>query len=641
LSWRRLPDLTTPARMLQLAVAVAVIASAVSWLDNARWLNAALGDTDDATRLVMVRELLAGRGWWDQHWLRLQPPVGVYMHWSRLLDGGLAALTTGFRLFLNAKDAEYATRVVWPGLWIIPAAWATLVCARTLAISTGRGDRAQPTVIAATLLLLVNTSIYASQFHSGRVDHHNAQIALTLVALAGALQPSHRRGWAVGAGIASGVGLAIGLEALFFHALIAGLVAFRFILDPASRRFVRSYVIALAASATVAQAIQTPPDRWLVSVCDAMGVNLVAALVAGAALLAPGMWLSRTRDSRFRALAVGVAGLGAIAAYVGLDRNCLHGPFADVDPRIRAIWLDHVNEVANWFVLHHRDPERAVGLLTAAVLGIGATLALLWQRGRALDGTWWTTVLVFALGLGVGGLAARMTAYPLWFEIPPLAVAAGLLAQRYERGLASFAAVGAALLLTPDGWSGISQMAVRTLTPKLPATAAGKPVVQIVSKPAQNSAQNSAQKSTTKPRPKPKDYCLNGSSYDVLARAPKGLTVSEIDLGPFVLAHTPSSSLSGPYHRLSWGIMAARSILSAPDPVALQRARSLGVTYVLECPVHRDHADRAGLPADALQARLDRGAAPDWLQAMTPLTAPVVIYRIVDPSPRSAAANTQ
>jgi hypothetical protein len=339
---------------------------------------------------------------------------------------------------------------------------------------------------------------------------------------------------------------------------------------------------------------------------------------------------------------VGLAGAGAIAAYVGLDRNCLHGPFADVDPRIRAIWLDHVNEVANWFVLHHRDPERAVGLLTAAVLGIAATLALLWQRGRAGDGVWWTTVLVFALGLAVGGLAARMTAYPLWFEIPPLAVAAGLLAQRYERGLASFAAVGAALLLTPDGWGGISQMAVRALTPKPPATVAGAAAPQPVSKSAQKSAPKSAPKPAPKRRPKPKDYCLNASSYDVLARAPKGLTVSEIDLGPFVLAHTPSSSLSGPYHRLSWGIMAARSILSAPDKVALQRARSLGVTYVLECPVHRDHADRAGLPADALQARLDRGIAPDWLQAMTPLTAPIVVYRIVDPSsPPPAPANTQ
>ena len=469
---RRLPDLTTPARLAWLAVLVAVVSSAVSYADNMRWMHAALGDTDDATRLVMMRELLAGRGWWDQHWLRLQPPVGVYMHWSRLLDGGLAGLTLLFRLGLSPADAEYATRVTWPMLWIIPAAWASLVCARTLAVSTGRHDRAQPAVIAATVLLLANVSLYASQFHSGRVDHHNAQIALTLVALAGALQPSHRRAWAITAGVAGGVGLAIGLEALFFQALIAAAIALRFVIDPAARRFVRDYVAALAAATVLAQGIQTPPDRWMVSACDAIGLNLVAGVLAGAAVLLPGMILSRTRDSRFRALAVALAGAAALGAYVGLDPHCLRGPFADVDPRIRAIWLDHVNEVANWSVLYGRDPSRAVSLAGAAAAGIVATLGLLWQRGRLTDGPWWTTALTFALGLGVGGLAARMTAYPLWFEIPPIAVAAALLAKRYETALASFAAIAGALLLTPDGWGAVSQLAANQLAATPPARVA-------------------------------------------------------------------------------------------------------------------------------------------------------------------------
>ena len=68
--------------MAGLAVAIALVATGVLLVQNYAWLPAALGDTDDATRIVMVRELLAGRGWWDQHWMRLQPPVGVYMHWS-------------------------------------------------------------------------------------------------------------------------------------------------------------------------------------------------------------------------------------------------------------------------------------------------------------------------------------------------------------------------------------------------------------------------------------------------------------------------------------------------------------------------------------------------------------------------------
>ena len=629
---RKLPDLTTPARLALLAVFVAVVASAVSYADNMRWMRAALGDTDDATRLVMVRELLAGRGWWDQHWLRLQPPVGVYMHWSRLLDGGLAGLTLLFRLVLSPADAEYATRIVWPGLWIIPAAWATLVSARALAVSTGRHDRAQPAVIAATVLLLLNVSLYASQFHSGRVDHHTAQIALTLVALAGALQPSHRRAWAVTAGIAGGIGLAIGLEALFFQVLIAGSIALRFVLDPGTRRFVRSYGVALAASTVIAQGIQTPPDRWAVSACDAIGLNLVAGVVAGIAVLWVGMALSRFRDSRFRALAVVLAGGAALAAYLGLDPNCVHGPFADVDPRIRAIWLDHVNEVANWFVLYQRDAGRAMTLAGAAVVGVLATLGLLWQPRRLMDGAWWTTALSLALGLVVGALAARMTAYALWFEIPPIAVAAAVLARRYEAGVASFAAIGAAMLLTPDGWGAMAQMGAERLaalqTPPPPAAA------------LRNTAgTRSTPKVAAKPRP-PRDYCLNASSYDVLARAPKGLTVSEIDLGPFVLAHTPSSSLSGPYHRLSWGIMAARSILSARGQAAYDRARQLGVTYVLECPVHHRNADRRGLAPDALQAQLDRSAAPDWLVPMTALNAPVVVYRVRPPEDR-AAAKTQ
>ncbi len=619
---RKIPDLTTPARLALLAVLVAIVASAVSYADNMRWMHAALGDTDDATRLVMMRELLAGRGWWDQHWMRLQPPVGVWMHWSRLLDGGLAGLTLLFRLVLSPADAEYATRIVWPGLWIIPAAWATLVSAKALAVSTGRHDRAQPAVIAATVLLLLNVSLYASQFHSGRVDHHNAQIALTLVALAGALQPSHRRAWAVTAGIAGGVGLAIGLEALFFQALIAGSIALRFVLDPGARRFVRSYGIALVAATVIAQGIQTPPDRWLVSACDAIGLNLVAGVVAGIVVLLPGMALSRRRDSRFRALAVSLAGAAALGTYVGLDPHCLRGPFADVDPGIRAIWLDHVNEVANWSVLYQRDAGRAMTLAGAAVIGVVATLGLLWQPRRLMDGAWWTTALCLALGLGVGAMAARMTAYALWFEIPPLAVAAAVLAMRYESGLAGFAAIGAAVLLTPDGWGAMAQIGANqlaSLQAARPATSAPVPAGKSTSKVA------------ARPRP-PRDYCLNASSYDVLARAPKGLTVSEIDLGPFVMAHTPSSSLSGPYHRLSWGIMAARSVLSARGDAAYARARSLGVTYVLECPVHHRNADRRGLAPDALQAQLDRSAAPAWLEPMTALNAPVVIYRVRPPA---------
>src|SRR3569623_2655349 len=49
-------------------------------------------DTDSAMRLVQVRDLLAGQGWFDTVQHRLNTPYGLPMHWSRLVDAPLALL---------------------------------------------------------------------------------------------------------------------------------------------------------------------------------------------------------------------------------------------------------------------------------------------------------------------------------------------------------------------------------------------------------------------------------------------------------------------------------------------------------------------------------------------------------------------
>src|SRR5690606_33645136 len=47
-------------------------------------------DPDDMLRLVQVRDLLAGQGWFDLHQYRIDGPTGTLMHWSRLVDIPLA-----------------------------------------------------------------------------------------------------------------------------------------------------------------------------------------------------------------------------------------------------------------------------------------------------------------------------------------------------------------------------------------------------------------------------------------------------------------------------------------------------------------------------------------------------------------------
>ncbi|MGJ3628423.1 hypothetical protein AB5I41_18450 [Sphingomonas sp. MMS24-JH45] len=51
-----------------------------------------MGDTDDNMRMMQVRGLLAGQGWFDLTNYRLNPPAGFNIHWSRLVDLPIAAL---------------------------------------------------------------------------------------------------------------------------------------------------------------------------------------------------------------------------------------------------------------------------------------------------------------------------------------------------------------------------------------------------------------------------------------------------------------------------------------------------------------------------------------------------------------------
>jgi hypothetical protein len=60
-------------------------------------------------RLVEVRDLIAGQGWFDLTQHRLDPP-GVSIHWSRVIDAPLAVSDAG------------ATRYVFPGCLASPYA---------------------------------------------------------------------------------------------------------------------------------------------------------------------------------------------------------------------------------------------------------------------------------------------------------------------------------------------------------------------------------------------------------------------------------------------------------------------------------------------------------------------------------------
>ncbi len=65
----------------------------------------ALSDTDDNMRFAQVRALLDGQGWYDLRQHRMDPPAGISIHWSRLVDLPIAGLILLIPPFAGGPDA--------------------------------------------------------------------------------------------------------------------------------------------------------------------------------------------------------------------------------------------------------------------------------------------------------------------------------------------------------------------------------------------------------------------------------------------------------------------------------------------------------------------------------------------------------
>src|SRR3954462_14069002 len=161
-------------------------------------------DTDDAMRLVEMRAWLAGQGWFDMHIGRGQPPTGYASHWSRLIDAGLAGVYLFFQYF-DPSAAERLMRVWWPMLWLLPTMAGATAIAWRLA---GR-----EAAMVALLLALAGVPAY-QQFTPGRIDHHNVQIALTMLTVAATGWSDRWRWGATAAGLLTGAARTIGFEAV-------------------------------------------------------------------------------------------------------------------------------------------------------------------------------------------------------------------------------------------------------------------------------------------------------------------------------------------------------------------------------------------------------------------------------------------
>jgi len=581
--------------MFALLVALAWVLAAAELLVP-HWSETAvtLHDTDDAMRLVEMREFIAGQGWYDMHEARVLPPAGMDSHWSRLIDAGLADVFLLARTAFDAPMAERLTRALWPLLWLLP-------CIAGIAAIAWRVAGREAAVV--TLLFAVLGLPAFTQFPPGRIDHHNVQIALAVLVVAATVW-SDRSAWpAWAAGILTGLALAIGLEGVPYAALCAAAFGLRYAAEPGAAAAFARYGLAAAASAVAALMVDVAPAHWTTSVCDMIAFNSAAAVVAGGLVAA--------LAGRFRALAgaparwalVALAGLAAVAVYAICEPRCLAGPFAMVDPAIRPIWFDRVQEmqpllgtlVANpltglWFAVYP-----VVALAGLVVLAAGPA-----GRAARSDPAFLTLAAALLLAIAVMLVTVKGGPYAQWLAIPAVAALAVRLWERLglDRLVPRFLL---ALALAPAVVTGAA-LAV--------AAAAGRSDAE-----DRDAARQRA--------------CFATANYAPLAALPPGLVVAPVDLGPFLLALTPHAVVAAPYHRAPEGILAAQEAFALPPEEARAVLRRVHADYLVTCGMRPP----AGLDARArdvsLWGRLRAGEVPGWLAPVAATAGgPLVVYRV-------------
>lgn len=571
------------------AVAAAVVMQAIYAAGGFPTLSDAGSDNDSLLRLVQIRDLIAGQGWFDLHQYRMGPEGGFVMHWSRLVDAPIAALVLVASAVLGSAAGETVALLVWPFLLSALCMFFLLRAARWF----GGEETLLPAVVLGAAALH-----FIGLFQPAAIDHHNVQLTLALAMLALLLEPGRYRGLL--AGVCGALMLAVGMETLPYVAAAGAAVSWLFLTrDDAETS--RGFGAGLAATGAAAFVVTVPIAQWSVAACDAYSVaQLTLAVTAGAGLVAVTLLQPARRTGVRRTIALAALGAGIAALCALAFPQCLADPYAFLDPRLRTYWLDLITEAQPlWSIVRENPGMIASHYLTPALALVLLALGLKGVPERA-------RVVVAAL-LGMAFLVSvwqvRGSVFSLTFAVLPLSawIASLRRAARENPGRRREARALLAWLVSFNlVWVG-GVIAVRI------ALEDGS-----VSPPAATSSR-----------------CTAVSEYSVLSAIPATRVLAISNLGAPILRNTAHSVLAGPYHRNVAGNLAALTAFMGSANEAEDVIRGNAVTLLAFCPGNDESRLLADFAPAGLAALLMQGQFPQWLEPLaTDADASLKLFRV-------------
>ena len=533
-----------------------------------------LGDTDDNMRIMQVRALLHGQGWFDLRQYRMNPPFGANIHWSRLVDLPIAGLILSLRPFIGGAAAERWAVAIAPTLPYLLLLYSVALTSRRLI---------DPRAYPFAFLALVFAGSTNGMFMPERIDHHGWQLALLAFSISGIADPKRVRG-GVTLGVSTALSLAIGLEMIIYLAIAGATTVLFWVADSDERDRLRAYAVSLSGSVAFCFLVFVSYDNRG-AVCDALSpVWLSDALLGGAiayclTLLSPGDWKKRL------GLAV-VAGIALAAFHALMWPHCLQR-LEGVSPEVDRLWLSHVKEARP---VYRHGWRIATLILAPPITGLIGYIVLGWLRRRDLE------LLRRILGTAVPCIAA--TALLFWQT-------------RTGPAAQMLAAVGCAALvaiLLPLAWNSKFSVA-RTIGSAL--------IVLIGVSAAVPFTLNFIPEAKATPQEsgigKANNLCGSLWGLHSVALQPRGMVFTFVDLGPRLIAVTPHDAVTGPYHRNGQQIADVMNAFRGDADQAHRLIAKYHSTYLLTCPDSSTTTIFMAETPKGFYAQLERGQVPNWL----------------------------
>ncbi|MEW9835596.1 GtrA family protein [Mesorhizobium marinum] len=549
-------------------------------------------DNDSMLRLVQVRDLVAGQGWFDLHQYRMGAEGGLLMHWSRLVDAPIAAIMLVATAVTGSPAAgETVALIAWPLLLFAAALY--------LLLRIGRELLPEEALFPLTILGAA-TLYYVGIFAPGAIDHHNLQLVLMLAMMVFLLSPGTGAG--VAAGVAAVLMLAVGMETVPYVAVGGLFVSGWYLLrGEKARGATAGFGTAFAAASGAVFVATVPAAQWGAAYCDAFSVvQLTIGMVAGLglALVAASSVLSASPWRRAGSLAA----LGAVVAVlaVAFYPQCLSGPYANLPPMMQHYWLDGIGEAQSILTMLANEPEATAGHYVTVLLALVIFARHMRRTGVRRGESLVAAMLVVALLVSIWQVRGSRFSLPL--ACLPLAMWVGSLrirAQATPGAASSLSLAGAWLASFHVTWI-LASLGLWTLL--APAGSTSKPTAEA---------------------------CLKPADHALLAALPPTEVLVISNLGAPMLRYTPQSVLAGPYHRNVAGNLAALSAFTGSPELAAGVVRDNGVGLVAICRGNPETNFLARRAPDGMLAGMLAGERPDWLE-IVPESAgqPLELYRV-------------